>query len=584
MNGTNPPPYKMLIIDDEEFVRSILRDLFSERYDCTTAASAAEALAAVEQERFSIVLSDIDLGGMSGIEVVPLILKRSPDTVVVMISGNQTIDVAIEAMRVGAFDYIRKPFEIDFVELAVNRAFEHHKLLAGKRLYEEQLENLVRQRTDQLNHLAYHDPLTDLPNRVLFHDRLEQSLITARSGEKIGLIRLAIDGFQKLQDTLGHARADQILREVAGRFTRELAEEVTLARIESGEFGLLFSIDESDQIVADHAERLQEQLKQPIICDGNEIFLTASMGISFFPDDGKDPQQLLKNTSAALLEAREKGGGGYQFYSDGMNADAEKRLAMEQSLRRALEREEFVVYYQPKIDADSRRITGVEALVRWRHPELGMISPAEFIPLAEETGVIVPLGDWVLQQACTEMRKLIEQGFDLSVAVNFSLRQLHQDALVDRVQKILEETGLSGSHLHLEITESSLMRDMNTAIETLTDLRDLGIRISLDDFGTGYSSFGHLKRLPIDVLKIDRSFIRDVTTDADDASLTMAMISLAHNLRLKVVAEGVEDEDQVRFLDLLRCDEYQGYYFSRPLPLEGLVSLLSNNGSRPGMN
>jgi diguanylate cyclase (GGDEF)-like protein len=584
MNGTNPPPYKMLIIDDEEFVRSILRDLFSERYDCTTAASAAEALAAVEQERFSIVLSDIDLGGMSGIEVVPLILKRSPDTVVVMISGNQTIDVAIEAMRVGAFDYIRKPFEIDFVELAVNRAFEHHKLLAGKRLYEEQLENLVRQRTDQLNHLAYHDPLTDLPNRVLFHDRLEQSLITARSGEKIALIRLAIDGFQKLQDTLGHARADQILREVAGRFTRELAEEVTLARIESGEFGLLFSIDESDQIVADHAERLQEQLKQPIICDGNEIFLTASMGISFFPDDGKDPQQLLKNTSAALLEAREKGGGGYQFYSDGMNADAEKRLAMEQSLRRALEREEFVVYYQPKIDADSRKITGVEALVRWRHPELGMISPAEFIPLAEETGVIVPLGDWVLQQACTEMRKLIEQGFDLSVAVNFSLRQLHQDALVDRVQKILEETGLSGSHLHLEITESSLMRDMNTAIETLTDLRDLGIRISLDDFGTGYSSFGHLKRLPIDVLKIDRSFIRDVTTDADDASLTMAMISLAHNLRLKVVAEGVEDEDQVRFLDLLRCDEYQGYYFSRPLPLEGLVSLLSNNGSGPGMN
>ena len=569
----------MLIIDDEEFVRSILYDLFSERFDCTTAASATEALATIESDKFSIVLSDIDLGDMSGIEVVPRILKQSPDTVVIMISGNQTIDVAIEAMRVGAFDYIRKPFEIDFVELAVKRAFDHHKLLAGKRLYEEQLENLVRQRTDQLNHLAYHDPLTDLPNRTLFQDRLEQSLITVREGERVALIRLAIDGFHKLQDTLGHARADKLLSEAAKRLSASLGEEITLARIESGEFGLLITVKESDQEAVELVERLLGLLKQPIFSDDDEIFLTASIGISSYPDDGKDPQKLLKNTSAALFQARENGGGSYQFYSAGMNADAEKRLAMEQNLRRALEREEFEVYYQPKIDADSRKITGVEALVRWRHPELGMISPAEFIPLAEETGVIVPLGEWVLKQACTETRRLIEKGFELSVAVNFSLRQLHQDALVQKVQRILEETGLSGSYLNLEITESSLMRDMDTAIETLGDLRDLGIRISLDDFGTGYSSFGHLKRLPIDVLKIDRSFIRDVTTDADDASLTMAMISLGHNLRLKVVAEGVEDEDQVRFLDLLRCDEYQGYYFSRPLPLVELTSLLAQNSS-----
>ncbi|HSI87869.1 MAG TPA: bifunctional diguanylate cyclase/phosphodiesterase, partial [Pyrinomonadaceae bacterium] len=439
-------------------------------------------------------------------------------------------------------------------------------------------------RTDQLNHLAYHDPLTDLPNRTLFQDRLEQSLITAREGEKVALVRLAIDGFQKLQDTLGHARADKLLSEAARRLAGAISEEITLARIESGEFGLLLTMKGSDQEAVDLVERLQGLLKQPILSEQDEVFLTASIGLSYYPDDGTDPHQLLKNTSAALLQARENGGGSYQFYSDGMNADAEKRLAMEQNLRRALERGEFEVYYQPKIDADSRKISGVEALVRWRHPEFGMISPAEFIPLAEETGMIVPLGEWVLQQACTETRRLIEQGFDLSVAVNFSLRQLHQDSLVQKVQKILEETGLSGSYLNLEITESSLMRDMDAAIDTLADLRDLGIRISLDDFGTGYSSFGHLKRLPIDVLKIDRSFIRDVTTDADDASLTMAMISLAHNLRLKVVAEGVEDEDQVRFLDLLRCDEYQGYYFSRPLPLNELTMLLEQKASNGNGN
>ncbi len=582
MNESTARTYKMLIIDDEQFVRDILQDLFSERFECRTAASAAQALEHIENEKFSIVLSDIDLGGMSGIEVVPRILKRSPDTVVVMISGNQTIDVAIQAMRVGAFDYIRKPFEIDFVELAVKRAFDHHKLLAGKRLYEEQLENLVRQRTDQLNHLAYHDPLTDLPNRILFRDRLEQAMITARSDEEVILIRLAIDGFQKLQDALGHARADKILSEAAGRLAAAIDDDVTLARIESGEFGLLLAGTGGERDIAAFVEDLQSALQPPIASDENEIFLTASVGISCFPADAADPDKLIKNTSAALLQAREDGGGSYQFYSDGMNAEAERRLAMEQNLRRAVERGEFELHYQPKVDAESRRITGVEALVRWRHPELGMISPAEFIPLAEETGVIVPLGEWVLREACEATRRLNERGFDISVAVNFSLRQLHQDLLVEKVQQTLEQTGLSGSFLNLEITESSLMRDMNAAMETLTDLRDLGIRISLDDFGTGYSSFGHLKRLPIDVLKIDKSFIRDVTTDPDDASLTMAMISLAHNLRLRVVAEGVETEDQVRFLDLLRCDEYQGYFFSRPVPLDDLIILLGGRDQNAG--
>jgi diguanylate cyclase (GGDEF)-like protein len=583
MFNSNP---KILIIDDEQFVRDILLDLFSENFECSTAASAAEALELSKTDKFGVVLSDIDLGDMSGIELVPKILKSSPDAAVVMISGNQTIEHAIQAMRAGAFDYIRKPFEIDFVELAVRRAVDHHRLLAGKRLYEGQLEQMVRQRTDQLNHLAYHDPLTDLPNRILFEDRLQQALIAARRDEVVALAFISLDGFQKLQDTLGHSRSDQVLKAVAKRLADEIGDRVTLARIESGEFAILFSGFSQDQDVIGTIESIENAIKQPIALDKNEVFLTASIGVSFYPTDGSDPQELLKKTGAALMRAREMGGESYQFYTRGMNAAAEKRLALEHSLRRAMDKEEFEVFYQPKVDAYSRRIVGMEALIRWNHPEFGLVPPSEFIPLAEESGIIVQLGEWVLWQACTDTKALNDSGFDLNVAVNFSLRQLHQDGLVERIRGILGRTGLPPQYLNLEITESSIMRDPDIAISTLGKLRELGIEISLDDFGTGYSSFGHLKRLPIDVLKIDRSFISDVTTDADDASLTMSMISLAHNLRLKVVAEGVETEEQLRFLDLLRCDHYQGYYFSKPMPVREFTAHLSqsNNGGGQKQN
>jgi EAL domain-containing protein (putative c-di-GMP-specific phosphodiesterase class I) len=296
--------------------------------------------------------------------------------------------------------------------------------------------------------------------------------------------------------------------------------------------------------------------------------------VSLFPLDGEDSQTLLKNAGAALYKAKRSGGANYQFFTADMHELATSRLALESNLRRAIQNEEFLVHYQPRVSVDSLAITGVEALVRWQHPHLGLISPSEFIPLAEDTGLIVPIGEWVLRTACLQGKRWRDQGFaPVQIAVNISARQFHDQDLAQTVIRILEETGLPPNYLELELTESSIMQNAEFAAGMLSRLKSRGINISIDDFGTGFSSLASLKRLPIDALKIDQSFVRDATTDDDDAALVMAIITLAHNLRLKVIAEGVETEDQLRFLQLLRCDEIQGYFFSKPLPAETFVSL-----------
>ncbi len=567
---------KLLIIDDAVFVREILIELLGDKYSCSTATCEAEVLEAISKETFDVVLSDIDLGDTSGIDLVPKILASSPDTTVIMISGNQTIDHAIGAMRVGAFDYVKKPFDLDYVDLVVSRALEHSLLLKHKRNYEMELELLVKKRTEELEYLSYHDVLTDLPNRTLFEDRLSQSLLSARQGERIAVAYASLDGFKKIQDTLGHSPAGLVLKEVSSRLQSCLGEAGTVSRIDGDEFAVLIPHLESDQELAGLAECILERIKEPIVIDSGEVYLTASIGISLFPADGNSPAQLLKSTGSAVLRAREQGGNNYQFYTSGMNQVATHQLALESGLRRAIEREEFHVYYQPKVNTNSGELVGMEALVRWQHPELGLVSPTEFIPIAEDSGMIVPLGEWVLRQACVFTRRLHTEGKMLSVAVNLSARQLKHPSLADTIISILDETGLDANYLNLEITESSILVDAEGAVDTLSRLKAIGTQLSLDDFGTGYSSLGHLKKLPIDVLKIDKSFIQDVTTDADDASLVMAMVTLAHNLRLKVVAEGIETPEQLSFLNLLRCDEFQGYLYSRPLCEDEFYSLANN--------
>jgi diguanylate cyclase (GGDEF)-like protein len=561
----------ILIVDDEEGIRGVLDELLSASYECRTVSSAEEALSLLATEKFDLVLSDIRMSGMSGLEMIPYALKSAPDTVVMMISGEPTIESAIEAMRVGAFDYIRKPFDLQHVEAAVKRALDHHSLLEAKRLYENHLEELVTRRTAERDHLAYHDALTDLPNRSLFEDRLAQALpVAQRNGRALGVLLLSLDQFKKVDDTLGHILARSLLQEVARRLSKKVPEGETVARFEGGEFALLVTQVNDTGDVVTIISQVNEALNLPFnldASDGHELFITVSIGISLFPDDGSDEHTLLKNAGVALQRAREQGGNNYQFYAADMNAKAIHRLRLENDLQRALERKEFEVYYQPQVRISSREIVGMEALIRWHHPELGLVSPAEFIPVAEDTGLIVPIGEWVLRTACAQSKSWQDEGLTpLAVAVNLSARQFQQADLFEAVLRILDETRLDPHKLELELTESSVMENPEAATITLRRLKTMGIRIAIDDFGTGYSSLGYLKRLPIDVLKIDQSFVRDLNTDPDDAAVVMAIVTLAHNLELGVVAEGVETEEQLRLLQLLRCDGGQGYLFGKPMP------------------
>jgi diguanylate cyclase (GGDEF)-like protein len=524
---------KVLIIDDDEQTRRLLIDVLGNLYDCSDASSAEEALAALSRETFNLIISDVDMAGMSRLELVSHVHSLSPGTVVVMISGN----------------------------------------------YKGQLETLLQERTAEVDWLAYYDTVTQLPNRALFEDRLEQAVAIAKATDQsLGVLFISLDQFKKVNDSLGHGPGDILLREFAERLKSCINEFDTVARFGSDEFALLRTQIEDTNDVIETIASLSQMLKFSFDLFAHELFATASVGVSLFPFDGQDCETLLKNAGAALYKAKKSGGANYQFYTADMNELATRRLALETSLRRAIQNEEFLLHYQPQVSVDSLAITGVEALVRWQHPQLGLVSPAEFIPLAEDTGLIVPIGEWVLRTACLQARRWRDQGFaPIRIAVNISARQFHDQDLAQTVIRILEETDLPPNCLALELTESSIMQNADFAAGMLRRLKSMGINILIDDFGTGFSSLASLKRLPIDALKIDQSFVRDATTDQDDAALVMAIITLAHNLRLTVIAEGVETEDQLRFLQLLRCDQIQGYFFSKPLPADSLLSLFDSH-------
>lgn len=560
----------ILIIDDEVQIRSLLCTILDDDYDCVGAGSAEEALNVLKGIRFDLVLSDINMGGISGLDLVPAVLKETPETVVVMISGKQTIDAAIQAMRAGAFDYITKPFDVQYVEAAVRRALAHHKLLEDKKYYEENLQDLVRHRTAEIERLAYFDSLTDLPNRLLFEDRLTQALKRAqKDGQPVGTLLMRVDRFKEINDTLGHAIGDRLLRDIAERVRRSSGERGTLARFEGDDFALLITDIQASEGVLEVLQDVIESLKPPFVLDGHELCVTASIGVSLFPVDGRSSRELLKNSGVALYRAQSVGGNNYQFYQPEMNARALERLTMEGDLRRAIENGELRLHYQPQLDLRKHHIVGAEALIRWQHPKSGLLPPAQFIPMAEETGLILPLGEWALREACKQVVLWHQAGLtNLRVSVNVSPRQFQQKDFVETLAQILAETKIDPPALQLEITETSLMQSAGQAVTPLSKLKQMGLTIAIDDFGVGYSSLGYLKRLPIDMLKIDRSFVNEATTDPDDAALVMAIITLAHNLRLKVMAEGVETDDQLRFLHLMRCDEGQGYLFGKAAPPE----------------
>lgn len=576
VRASNPT---ILVIDDDEQIRLLLMEILQEGHDCWEVSSAEEALLVLAQESFDLVISDISMGGMSGLELVPQIHSLAPDCIVVMISGQNNVETAIEVLRAGAFDYIMKPFDTRNVEVAVERALKQASLLQENRSYKDQLEQLLTQRTAEVNRLAYYDTLTGLPNRTLFEDRLEQAVAVAqRAAGMLGVLFIAIDQLKKVNDSLGHLSGDLLMKHVAGRLRGCVTEGDTVARFDADEFAVMLAHVDGARDAVEVIASIRSALMPPFDLDGRELFATSSVGVSLFPHDGKDSRRMLKNAASALSRARKSGGDNYRFYTKDMNSTASKQFELESSLRHAIENEELVLHYQPRLAIDSLKITGVEALVRWQHPQLGLLAPAAFIPMAEDNGLILPIGEWVLRTACRQNRKWQTQGFSpICVGVNVSARQFQEQPLAKIIQEILAATGLAAKYLDLELTESSIMSNTPATIEVLTKLKAMDVTISIDDFGTGFSSLSYLKRLPIDTLKIDQSFIRDVTTDPDDAALVMAIVTLGHNLRLQVVAEGVETEEQLKFLHLLRCDEVQGYFFSKPLPAPGLELLLAAN-------
>jgi diguanylate cyclase (GGDEF)-like protein/PAS domain S-box-containing protein len=470
---------------------------------------------------------------------------------------------------------VRKGGERFHLTLSVSEAIAVHS-----RCFTLLVQDISERRAFEakLAYQAAHDALTGLPNRELYNDRLVQAMSHAARQEHIlALLFLDLDRFKYINDTLGHAVGDELLKAVAERIKSSLRQEDTLARIGGDEFTLILpTLHHVDGAVM-VAQNILDLLDRPFSIAEQELYVSGSIGITFYPFDANDASTLVKNADTAMYAAKSLGGNNYQFYSEEMNVKASGRLEMERQLRHALERGELLLHYQPQVEASSKRIVGVEALLRWQHPDLGLVSPADFIPLAEETGLIIPIGDWVLRTACVQGAAWRKSGLEVSVGVNLSARQFAQPHLLESIEAILEETGFPPYLLDLELTESALMQRGSETVAILKQLRRLGVSLSLDDFGTGYSSRSYLQHFPINTLKIDRSFVREITGKAGDGALAAAIIAMAHSLSLKVIGEGVESAEQLAFLQARQCQIIQGFYFSKPLPCQVVTDLLHRN-------
>ena len=432
---------------------------------------------------------------------------------------------------------------------------------------------------ERVHHIAFHDDLTSLPNRLLLNQRLDQALSRhRRAGSKLAILFMDLDRFKVINDSLGHEVGDLLLRQVADRLRAQSREGDTIARMGGDEFVVLIENHDNLKDISAYAHRLVEQLSAPYLLGKKDCHVTLSIGISVFPCDGNDSKALLKAADVAMYRAKQMGRNNYQYYLPSMNVHTLERLELESDLSRALGRGEFLLHYQPKVDVATGLITGTEALLRWNHPVRGLVPPMDFISLAEETGLIVPIGEWVLATACAQNK--IWQDFGLTrlgIAVNLSARQFSDSMLLTKLTQIIHASGLDPSSLELEITESVVMSHGECAVGVLEQLKSIGVRIAIDDFGTGYSSLGYLKRFPIDTIKVDRSFIRDIPADSGDMKIARAIIAMAHALRLKVVAEGVENAEQLKFLRAQRCDAVQGYFLFRPLPADEVAEALMVN-------
>ena len=516
----------------------------------------------LKNREWDIVLSDYQMPEFNGLAALKIVKQRSKDLPFIVVSGTIGEEVAVEAMRSGAQDYLMKDNLTRLVP-AIRRE-----------LADADERRALREAQQTLRHQAYHDILTGLPNRWLLRDRMEQALKYVRQKKSgLAVMFLDLDRFKNLNDTLGHSTGDYLLRAVSERLNLILNDRDTLARLGGDDFVvMLMDILDAEQAAA-AADLLLTALHEPFVVDNKEIYIGASIGIALHPANGDEFDVLIKNAESAMYYAKDQGRNNYQFFSQEIQAATADRFAIENELRGAIRASELRLYYQPQFTLRDGRITGLEALVRWEHPQRGMTPPDKFIPVAEESGLIIPLGEWVLRQAAEDSMKIRNAGCKLQrLAINLSARQLYHQDTLDMLRELVSRRDLGTEVLEIEITESGIMQNPEQAVANLTAIREMGIGIAIDDFGTGYSSLAYLKRFPINILKIDRSFIRDITLDQDDTTIVKTILAMAEALNLRVIAEGVETREQYDFLAELGCAEGQGYIFAKPMPCEDLIS------------
>ncbi len=616
-----PDGIRILITDDQSAIHEDFRRILASDVDANIELSEAESLlfgdpaatpsqqplytveyalqgeqavqqvqrARAEGRPYTVAFVDMRMPpGWDGLETIERLWEEDPCVQIVICSAHSDYDWKDIFERLGHSDkllILKKPFEpIEVLQCAsaLSRKWQHERSLEA---HVESLEQVITARTEtleaanlQLRHLATHDALTGLPNRVLLDDRLAQAIAHAdRDAQPFSVLMLDLDRFKLINDSLGHRSGDMVLNEVARRLQGVVRSIDTVARVGGDEFVLVISPSSARADAEDISKRANEALRMPIRIDDVDLHVSSSIGVAYYSATGSSATSLLAQADAAMYCAKQRGRNNYQCFVPGMETVALERVNIESDLHQALRLQQFELYYQPKVDTATGDVHSAEALIRWRHPQRGLISPMEFIPLAEECGLIHEIGAWVLHEACRQCAAWRRAGQpSLRVAVNVAAAQFRRGDLLEMVRRALEESHLDPRFLEIELTESAVMTNPEDSAATLEQLSRMGVLVSVDDFGTGYSSMSYLRRFPIDKLKIDRSFITELTTRADDASIVQAIVSLAHSLRLKVVAEGVETLEQLTFLQSVGCDQYQGYHFSPPLPAAEFAELVRN--------